>query len=344
MTYVPTKPISLAQLAEQCGVAKSTVSRVLNRDDSFSIRPELRDHILTIARKMNYRPTLAARSLRVRKTHLIAIMGTTNMPHPSGLIARTLREVVETLHQEGYDAFATFPHPQRGHELPPWQIDGAVLLAATQDHAWYELERMPLPYVALNGLCGPTGSVVEFDEAGGAKLALEHLLALGHRRIAYIRRTGTQEHPSVQPRLHAYRSIMQIHGVEPLPGDAQEWSDLTDALRHAIGLHQATAILTYDHLTAIDLLAQGRKVGVRFPQHCSMVCFNDEFPVAAVTPQLTAVGVNVPQASQATARLLLERVADVKAPRRVERIAYHLVTRDSTGPASQTVTPTITPA
>ncbi|HOF18535.1 MAG TPA: LacI family DNA-binding transcriptional regulator [Phycisphaerae bacterium] len=276
--------ITVTDVARSCGVAASTVSRVLNGDETFSVRPKIRERIRVVARELNYRPGLAARSLRARKTNLIAILGRRDIPTTSGLSIHATSRLVSYLHDAGYDAVVTYPnrHREQRH-LPAWRIDAAVLQDVYDPAVWEELEQAGVPYVSMNGLWGASGWSVSVDDRDNVRQAMDHILHLGHRRVAYLRgQRGSKNHPSVAIRKEAYLGHLAQAGLSPLLVEGE--SDPVRMLTKTVVENQATAILAYDHLTAIDLLSAAWQLGLSVPRDFSLVCFNDVFPVAQMTP------------------------------------------------------------
>jgi LacI family transcriptional regulator len=311
MTQRPT----LSQIARHCGINKSTVSRVLNNrcDEGFSVKPELRDKILRVARQLNYRPNLAGRSLANRQSKLIVIprlMPKGDGQYVPGIYDSVTSHLVKALKEHGFETCCTFYDPQEDATLlPPWSADGLVVMHRAPTHMIEELEQIQMPYVCVNCLPGPSGGSVQIDDRHGVNLAMEHLLELGHCRIAYRRfRTHLAPlHSSIIERHEAYLDFLNDHGLKPIAPHDGPWDEPVKYLQKIIKA-KATAVLVYDHVEAIRLLNASELAGVRFPDDLSLVCFNDEFPGSLVMPKLTAVAMPTKAMGQQAAQQIIGMV------------------------------------
>lgn len=323
--------VTIATVADACGVARSTVSRVLNDDKTFSLRPEIRERVRRTAAELNYRPRLAARSLRAQQTRLIGLLGSSRVHAASGLTSETIRALVEDLHGKGFDVFTSYPHRKRSEgALPPWHFDAAVVTSGDSGDAQVQLNRTGTPFVCMNA-ADPQGNwAVEIDEDMGMSLAIDRLVGLGHRRIAYLTTQSKWRHCSETARELAYATQLGDLGLPVLPHSTDRTMGLAEALRRWTTDLHATAVIVYDHLHALRLLAAAADAGIRVPDDLSVICFNNEFPVADVRPALSCIAISAPDVAAATAELLLQRMkADPSAaPRRVT-VPVKLVERQS---------------
>ena len=310
-----TERVTLSQIAKQCGANKSTVSRVLNNrcDASFSVQPQLRDKILRVARQMRYRPNLHAQTLARRQTRLIAVprlVPSGDSEHVPGIYDAVTSHLVPYFREHGFEVCSTYYDPQHDKTLlPPWGVDGLVVMHRSPSHLIDELEEAAMPYVCVNCPTGPAGHSIQVDDTGGAELALGHLLALGHRRIAYRRfRTHLPPlHSSMIARHDSYLQFLSDHGLKPVKPHDGPWDEPELYLRKIIKAG-ATAVLAYDHVEAIRLLKASQKAAVRFPQDLSLVCFNDEFPCSMVMPSQTSVALPTAEMGKHAAQILIEQL------------------------------------
>ena len=329
-----TAPVKQIDVARRAGVSRATVSRVLNNyTEHFSVSPEVRRRILAAARELGYRPDMAAHNLRSKgRAGLVGWFGSV---YPATFSAGLLDALSGALSGAGLLVAPAYVSP--GDEpirLPWWRMDAAVVSGILDPDEVAELERIRLPYVCVNCACGAFGSSVALDDAGGMRLACEHLLGLGHRRIAYIslREHSRGRHPSVSIRADAYAATMADAGLAPdqvllAPGDE-------DALvREVVLARKATALVAYSGHTALLLLGACHRLGLRVPQDVSLVAFNDEYPMPYLEPSITAVALDGPACGRAAAELVLERLKHPDAPPRRILLPESLVVRRSTGPA-----------
>src|SRR5204863_3306686 len=125
------------------------------------------------------------------------------------------------------------------------------------------------------------------DDQGGAE-AMAHLLAQGHRRILYYAGEAILDHPSATLRYDAYRRCMREAGLEPLPAFVGPADMLVDHIQRS-GELSPTAIIDFEHWSAIRLLQSFWRRGIRVPSDISLISFNDTHPVADLIPPLTTV-------------------------------------------------------
>ena len=181
-----TKRPTLSQIAQRCGANKSTVSRVLNNrcDASFSVQPKLREKILLVAKQMQYRPNLAAQTLANRQTKLIAIPRLTPVAGTqtvSGIYDAVISHLVPHLRENGFEVCSTYYDPLHDKTLlPPWGVDGLVVMHRSPTHLIDELEYSLELMVALSvlvcagyssGSIGSEGAIIVF--IGGVTLEVE---------------------------------------------------------------------------------------------------------------------------------------------------------------------------
>ena len=328
-----TTPVKQSDVARLAGVARPTVSRVLNNyKDNFSVTPEVRRRILDAARELGYRPDLMARSLRSKKR--AGMVGWFGAIYPLMFSADLLNALTDALSGAGF--FVTPSYVRPGLEpirLPWWRMGAAVVSGILEAGEVDEIERIGLPYVCVNCAKGPKGSSVELDDAGGMALAFGHLFGLGHRRIAFLslREHNEWNHSSVATRRDAFTTAMVDAGLDPMQ-DAFVPGDEDALVRHLVRERGATALVAYSGHTALLLLGACRRAGLRIPQDVSLLAFNDEYPMSYLEPSITAVALDGAACGRAAAELVLERLTNHDAvPRRIV-LPESLIVRHSTGP------------
>jgi LacI family transcriptional regulator len=304
---------TIKEIAAHCGVSQATVSRVLNGNykHGFTVRPEVHQRIIDMANSLGYRPNLAAKNLVQQKTGVIAILGCdVALGWPGNIYQTIVDSCVRELHSGEYDVCMSIPNLAKDRcELPPWKVDGAVVLQQCSPETIGVLEKSNIPYVVINGVGGSSCSSVIPDDIEGAQLAMRHLAELGHTQIAYAGPTSEHyKHRSISDRHDTYLSELTKYGLKAIPDHDKVFSSASAFLASAVMKHHATAILAYDHIEAMRILQGAHTLEIKIPEQVSMVCFNDEYLCGIVTPPLTTVAVPSRQMGQIAANMLLKHL------------------------------------
>ncbi len=325
------------EIANQCGVSVATVSRVLNRNfkNGFSVRRELHERITKMADELGYRPNLAARNLAQQQTHIIAFLGcNTSFGWPTNIYQLTCETAIRFLQSHGYNICTAAPNLERDNtELPPWRVDGVVVLQECSPETIEEMERIQLPYVVINGVGGANCCSIVPDDVDATQRAVGHLLDLGHQRIAYAGPSPEhRHHASIGHRHRTYLSEISTHGLEPISGHEASFVSGLDFLVSSVLKQKATAIIAYDHVIAMKLLHDANILNIEIPKQVSLVCFNDEKLCDLVVPPLTTVGVPSAKMGQVAAELLLKQIESPKekCPPECIKLQEDLIIRSST--------------
>jgi DNA-binding LacI/PurR family transcriptional regulator len=321
------RPVTLQDVAREAGVAVSTVSRALSHPERVSART--REHVRAIAARMDYRPNLLARALPSGRTRMLALLVTdiTN-PHQFGLI----RGAEAQAGAAGYTLVLADSRgrPELEAELTARlgsSVDGFVLASSRRPDAELAdlLGRRPL--ALYNRELAGFPSVVD-DQADGSRQVVEHLLALGHRSLAYL--GGPRNAWSETMRWEALSARSRKAGATivrlgPFPPTLEGGVGAAD-----VGLASgATALVAFNDLMAIGVLRRLEQRGVAVPDTVSVVGFDDIFGADFCHPPLTTVASPVEEAGKALVHLLL---GDDPAQRVV--LATELRVRASTAPPS----------
>lgn len=330
------RAVTLRDVADRSGVAVSTVSRVLNNQtEGFSVRSETRERVLDAAKALNYRPDPILRSMRAKRTNLIAILGISDFgTSVLGSTEQALNAMMNSLLEKGYQ-LCTLPRSLKEdlYQPPRWRVDGAVVIDCLEAGRLAPLDASGIPYVSLNGVAGRNGVSVAVDDESGTREALHHLMVLGHRRIAFVMPDEhIKPHPSIQARFSAYRSALQQWGIKPLSAELPTPARAIDVISEQVVRGGATALLVYHHVMTVKLLRAARVAGLSVPHDVSMVCFNDTFPAADLVPSLTAMALPSEEMGRTAARLLAERLEGRRHTVDEVLLTEKLVIRESTAP------------
>src|SRR5688572_17461138 len=339
MPFVSARP-TITDVAKICGVTPATVSRVLNGKKKFSTSEAVRQRILDTARKLGYVPDLAARNLNRRDTRIIGLFSSPQTHVAEGINESLLEGLAEVLHAGGYDVFfeqGSTKGDQRA--LPFWRFDGAILMQAPRPETVVELDRRRVPYVCVNERVGNPAAHVLADDAMGMRHAVEHLVQLGHKRIAYANARATYfSHYSVTERYETLLEAVRGEGLSLVEGHDTPFTSAADFLKDTVVRGGATAMITYDHHIAVTLVGASHALGLRIPKDFSLICFNDVFPVALLPPPLTAVAVSGREMGRIGADLLLNSLLSPQSRQHAGkeiRIPEDLIVRASTSPPAK---------
>ncbi len=305
------RPVTMMDIASATGVSRSTVSRILNNATlTVPIAPETRERVTAVARDLGYRPNPLARALHGAPTMLMgAIVRDITDPFFAGAIeavsiaARAIgyNIVLGHAHAEAREALAL------AAVLEARQCDAILLLGdmGDQPRLLADLRDAHEPVVALwQGSDLDLIPGVQVDNRGGIQAAMQHLIALGHRRIAFI---GGRLLGDIRERQTAYSDAMAALGdvpadyIQHVANNPAGGEAAFSALMRLTP--RPTAIVASTDVLAIGVLRKALVTGIRVPQQLSVVGF-DDIPMARFTvPALTTV--RMPMAAMATAAVAL---------------------------------------
>jgi LacI family transcriptional regulator len=332
---------TIMEIAKRLNISHTTVSRVLNNKADVAIAEKTRQRVLRTAQEMGYAPNLAARSLRDARTHVVAVFGSSYAGMWGGITPELVRGIVRVLEACHYGIFYALSDfsEQNGRALSSWRFDGAIVLQSPTPSTLRRLAGSGRPFVCVNETIEGSSAVL-CDEAGGVRMALDHLWDSGHRTIAYANAARWHlSHYSVVERHEAYCAYVAERGLAPVPGHdvIADEDDRSDFIRTAVIDRGVTAVLAYDHVVAARVMAAAHRLGLRIPQDFSLICFNDEFPVRDVFPPLTVVAPMGEAMGQRGGDLLLARMESPDpCPPSVIRFPEQLILRESTAPPRRT--------
>jgi LacI family transcriptional regulator len=333
-----------ADVASRAGVSRTTVSFVLNERDA-SIPETTRRRVLDAARELGYHPDHSARGLAGGRSQTLALVLRQSAEQVAGdaLLADVLRGLATAARSASHRVLVESLAPGEstyGEIVRSGRADGVVVSGPLfDDPELADLVADGFPIVIQGHVPGSPAPSVDVDNTASARLAVDHLLELGHRRIACIT-NARLAYTAAADRLAGYRESLAMAGVPADPGLVEE--GLYDA---ASGHRAMTRILERGRPDAVfaasDVVALGaigalREAGLRVPDDVSVVGF-DDIPLAAYfDPPLTSVRVPAFDLGLAVGRALLDRIAGREVPSRT-LLSTELIVRASTGsPALRT--------
>ena len=316
----------------------ATASRALNPALPGRIAAETTARVVAAARELGYSPDPAARSLRTRRSGFVGII-VPDLSNP--VIAPIVRGIEEALWQAGLASLLadTDNDPEREatliDELLARRCEGLMVLTATRDDpAVKALAQVDVPAVLVTrGVDDGSLPFVAGDDALGVTAAVEHLVGLGHERVAHL--TGPLELQTTVRRLEAFQAALPGDGLV-LHGDAftiETGRALASELLELPGGRDVTAILAGNDMIALGALEVLAEAGLACPDDVSIVGHNDMPMVDRVQPPLTTVSIPQREIGAEAAAILLARLNgdhDGAVERRL--LPTRLVVRASTAP------------
>jgi DNA-binding LacI/PurR family transcriptional regulator len=308
---------TIADIARIAGVSKATVSRALN--DSPLVSAPTKERIHAIAREHRFQMNVTARRLSTRRSHAIAFVTYTykaGLAVPDAFMLELQSGVSSALHALGYDLLVVHVGAHEtdwaGEYLESGRADGFVLLNATcTKNQLKTLVELKAPFVIWGAPPGAAYSTVIGDNVTGGRLATEHLLRSGKRRIAFL--GGYEGDHEVEDRRRGYELAFEAFGLPALPEFAaySHWTEesgraaMTELLERGPDLDAVFACSDVLAIAALDVL---RERGRDVPGQVGVVGYDDIAVARFCNPPLTTVRQNGPLAGRLLAEHLVQRL------------------------------------
>lgn len=329
---------SLVDVAAVAGVSSQTVSRVVNGHGN--VVPATRARVMDALRTVGYRPNATARALATGRSGVIGVL-TFSVSRLGDV--RSLSGISVAGGRAGYSVNllslteATGGRIDEGiARMAAQQVDGLVIIEAEVLDTPFFAVRPTVPLVVTDAVASQDYPNVDTDQAAGARLAVEHLLQLGHRTVHHV--SGPTTSRAARVRVRAWRETLLAHGrVVP----AEHVGAWTAASGYRIGTllaarprGEVTAVFSGNDQMALGLLRAFHEAGVRVPADVSVVGFDDTEEAENYWPPLTTVHQDFEGVGELCVSLLLDQVNDPSASSSgTYRVPVHLAVRSSTGPA-----------
>lgn len=321
---------NLQAVADAAGVSAATVSRILN--GTAGVRDDKRRAVDDAIARLGFVPDPAARSLAGGRTLSIGVV---TQAIDSPFYGGALRGIEDELSRAGYSPLFVSGRWSARNEarcietLRTRRVDGIIVLTGRLSDAALAKSARELPVVVTGRSLQASGLyALDFDNTEGARLATQHLLALGHRRIAFI--TGDLRHSDGRQRQDGYRAALQAAGCPfvpelVVPGDFTEASGLAAAERLIESGTPFSAIFASNDQMAFGAALALHRRRLRVPEDVSLVGFDDLSLAVYATPPLTTIHHPVYELGQLAAQAMLQLLAgdtptlQLPAPRLMER-------------------------
>jgi LacI family transcriptional regulator len=329
--------LTIRDIAALAGVSTATVSRVINGHTEVS--EQTRDAVMRVVREHGYSTNRSARGLSAGRTGLVGV--TAPVVHHSyfavildgageALYAHDMRMVLCPTHHEHAREVSLLERLMQG------TTDGALLILPEESSdELAALHETGYRFVIVDPRerLDERVPTVSAAHSSGASEAVEHLLELGHRRIAAI--AGPKGWIATEERLRGYRGALAAAGEMPDPRlEVESDFHATGGVEAALSLldrpHPPTAIFAFNDMLAIGAMQAARSLGIRVPEQLSVVGFDDTFEASIVTPPLTTVRQPLAEMGRMAVSQLIRMLRDERIEALHVELATKLVVREST--------------
>ena len=331
------RSVTIKDVAVHASVSVATVSAVINKNKYVS--PELAQRVRESITALSYKRNSFARGLKTRVSYNIGLI-VPDITNPFFTnIARGVEDVASA-HNYSLILGNTDEDPEKEKKylqlLESKQADGLIIAVTARSHEY--LQSLPIQHLALvsidRSLFDLGIDTVMVDNAAGARAAVEHLIALGHRRIGLV--TGIRGIAPTEERLLGYTEALEKHGIAVDPAlIAVAYARIEGGERGAMQLlaleDRPTALFMMDGTMAIGALRGIAKLGLRCPEDIALACFDDFTWTGVMRPHLTVVDQPTYEIGQQSAHLLFERLRNQKKATREIRLQTRLIIRESCG-------------
>lgn len=333
--HQPRARATIRDVAEHAGVSVATVSKVINQ--RYGVAAETTARVQAVISELGYEASLVAQSLRNHRTNVIGILVADLEPFSTEL----LKGAADAIRGSGFELVVYSAGGGTG-DMVGWErrylsrlngtlVDGAVLVTPTVVEVRYGA-----PVVAVDPHTGPTEfPTVDADSLRGARLATEHLLSLGHRRIALL--AGREDLQSAKLREQGYREALAGAGVpfvESLVRVGGYDAELARSAAHGLlnDPQRPTAVFAANDITAIATIEVALALGLRVPEDVSVVGFDNIPESALCTPPLTTVSQPIRTMGERAVEMLIRLIRDQPVELTHLTLDTELVVRASTAP------------
>lgn len=334
--------VTIKDVARAAQVSVATVSRALNGHSN--VAEAVRNRVVVAAKELRYTPHAAARSLSSRRTHTLGVV----LPDLYGeFFSELVRGIDQAAREHGLHLLVSSYHghpEEQGEALRTMRgrVDGLLVMspyvaapAAIAD----DLAALPMVLIntqaAADGIATDRIAALSVDNYGGAVTMVEHLVATGHHRIAFI--AGPDDNFDAHERRRGYRDALarRLPGVEEwiLPGDFDEASGHRAGQALVAAPTRPDAVFAANDMMALGCLFALSQAGIRVPEDIALAGF-DDIPLARyVHPSLTTMRVNIAQVGDRAVRMLISQLGNEPKPAMVNVVMTpDLIARESCAP------------
>ena len=318
------------EVAEIAGVSEASVSLALR--GLPGVGELTRERIVRIARDLGYQPHGLASALAGSKVGLIGIIPCLAHNVIGPWDAMVMNGMAQVLSEAGMDWVVLSESTRQPipRIMKRSLVDGAAFLIMPHKQVFEWSKERGIPCVAVHFDPGGDVDRVLADDEGGMILAVQHLISLGHRRIAYVATGPFVHQPSTDARLMGYLKAMGAAGLPSRTPD-NDSLDVCEQAELFLSPDAPTAYVCYNDHTAMELIQYLHEKGVRVPEDVSVVGADDMYESRLFAPALTTVRVPFEEMGEKAAQILVARISDADLPCERVVLPERLVIRKSTG-------------
>lgn len=340
--------VTIKHVAKDAGVSLQTVSRVIN--DHVSVRPQMRERVQASIDRLGYVPSIAAQRMSGSRSYLILALNDRdrtiadwNARQGVDWVDQMLLGGVLKCAEFGYRMMIELVDTHNDHverelraTIAALQPDGVILTPPHSENQLITglLADQRIPFARIGSITPGPGIPLTMDDECAARLATEHLIGFGHRRIGFI--SGSDEYALSQWRVDGWRAAMGAAGIDHADllakGDFSFGSG-ESAARALLAIHnRPTAIIASNDQMTLACLEVARELGLDVPRDLSLISFDNTPIVRFTLPPLTAVDQPIAATASRSVELIIAAQRGEPMPEQPVVIPAALVPRESTGP------------
>ena len=334
------RKVTIRDVAEHVGVHHSTVSRALSPSKRDKISPAVVKKVEQAAEQLGYFPNIVASSLKQNRSFTIGVL-IPDLTNP--LFPPIIRGIQDTVEAAGYTVITANTDDEQDKELNALRImrgraiEGMIITTARrEDRIVDECISNDIPFVLVNRTVDEDGvSAVVVDEDHGVRSVIDHLVGLGHTRIAHV--SGPQHTSTGFGRARAFNQCMNAHDLQGDLIEAAEKYSIEEGRRAFTRLlardTKLTAVVAANDLLALGCIDAMKELGLLVPDHISITGYDDIQFLDRMSPALTTVQVPKYEMGALATQKLLDMIAGDDSSASIVRMQPRLIVRNSTAAA-----------
>jgi DNA-binding LacI/PurR family transcriptional regulator len=342
---VSTRRVTSKDVARRAGVSRTTVSLVLNKVEGAQISQETRQKVVEAANDLGYVPEAAAQALASRRSQFIGLILTRNPHHVAAdaFLTQIIHSLIKNVRGSGMRLLLDIieeTHPRETYlDLARGRHIDGILISGPRfdDEALMALKEIGFPTVLMGEIPGEDFYSVDVDNRGAARTAVEHLIQLGHTRIACITNAPTS-YTAAYERLSGYREALEQNGLafdKRLVGygDFDPQSGL-NCMNSLLNLEPPlSAVFVASDVVAIGAMKAIRDHDLKIPEDIALAGFDDVSFSRYILPPLTTIRLPAVELAYQASEMLIQLINGEEPPRKKVCLGTDLIIRASSGPA-----------